>query len=85
MDPIEIIHTTPSKITIRSGKKTATIFGEALTRTPGQPDFIIYANSLKIWSSEKGSIEILQEEHDTIITKVVSELRSRGWAIDVED
>lgn len=85
MEPIEVINSTPSKIVIRSGARTAIISGEALTKTPGQPDFVIYAGSLKAWHGPAGVEEILQDERDLVVADVVSQLRGRGWNIEVEE
>lgn len=84
MNSIEIINSTPSKITIRSGEKTATIAGEALTRMPGQPDFIVYANSLRSWHAGAESTEISPSERTQLIEEVVKQLLDRGWKIEVE-
>lgn len=84
MEPIEIVHSTPSKLLIRCGSKTATISGEALVRLPGQPDFIIYANSLKAWQHNINSVKILSKERDEVIKEVVRQLEIRGWRIEVE-
>jgi hypothetical protein len=85
MEPIEIINSTPSKIVIRSGTRTATIFGEALTKTLGQPDFVIYAGSLKAWHGPAGIEDIPRDERNFIVAEVVSQLRGRGWNIEVEE
>ena len=85
MDNIEITHTTPSKILIRCGVKTATILGEALTRLPNEPDFVLYADSLKSWHIGMITKEINLQERNQIIQNVLTQLTGRGWRIEVEE
>jgi hypothetical protein len=85
MDAIEIVYSTPSQITIRSKAKAATISGEALTRRPGEPDFILHAGSLKFWLTRNGKLNIPIDERNRIIQEVSTTLSNRGWRIDVEE
>lgn len=84
MDLVDVTYSTPSKILIRSGRKTATIYGEALAKLPGQPDFIIFLNSLKHWCEGENILEISLVERNKIVCEVVDQLSKRGWKIEVE-
>jgi hypothetical protein len=42
---------TPGHIVLRVGDRRIKLYGEALVRIPGQPDYVIFRNSITNWLS----------------------------------
>jgi len=71
MTSLTIIRTPPSRIEFRIGEKHGVVYGEALLRSPGSPDFVIYAGSLKRWHTPSGEELVGHSERLLAIAELV--------------
>jgi Immunity protein 74 len=79
-----ITYMTPSYIDYQFGDKSIRIDGEALVPTPGQPDYVIYAFSIRQWNPPHDSIAMTSSDKKMVLEEVTRDLRARGTVVDVE-
>jgi hypothetical protein len=75
---------TRSEIVFELDGRTATIQGEALVPEPGQPSFVIYADSLKSWDAESRGLPMTAIERRQVLQGTMDALRARGTPFEVE-
>jgi len=70
-------------VEMRVGDRSVTIFGEGLLPMAGQPDYVIYKNSIEYWDGpEKDPIDAATRQ--SILDDLVKEMRERGMKVAVE-
>jgi hypothetical protein len=75
---------TRSEIVFELDGRTATIQGEALVPEPGQPSFIIYADSLKSWDEGSRDRQMTAEDRRRVLHGAMEALRDRGTPFEIE-
>lgn len=79
----DVEEVTPGHILIRIGPNRIKIYGEALTRISGQPDYIVYRNSIAEWLPPQGGH--LSDSEKRLVESVVADWAARKQiAIEIE-
>ena len=74
---------SPGYLRVQMGERTVTIEGEGLVRMEGQPDYVIYKDSIRQWDSPH--VEPIDEvTKQQILHDVVLELEEQGVKVAVE-
>jgi len=70
-------------IELRVGSKSLTILGEGLLQMKGQPDYVIYEDSIESWDGpEKEPIDAGTRQ--VILDDLVKEMREQGMKVEIE-
>jgi hypothetical protein len=81
---MKITQITRSAIHIDCDEKSLTLMGEALQRVPGEPDFIIYSNTLQYWDPPFSNVRIDDETKRALLDEVTKILAERNIACRIE-
>jgi hypothetical protein len=73
-----ILETSRGSIRVQVGDKSAWVAGEVFGKSPGSPDFQIYADSITTWDPPHENQSITPEEREAIIQEVCEYLRQLG-------
>ncbi len=79
-----IIDMARSYIRLKVGDKTIKIEGEAYIPGHGSPDFVAYANSIKIWEPPYENERINEDTKNKIIETLKSESIKKNIKIEIE-
>jgi hypothetical protein len=75
---MHVTEATRGHLTVQCGDKTVTVWGEMFGKSPGQPDYQIYAFHIKHWDAPDDALLITHEEKTAILTVVCDYLRQHG-------
>lgn len=78
-----VTEATRGHITLRDGDRTITVWGEMFGKSPGQPDYQIYADGIKCWNPPHEGQAVTKAEKDAILRAVCDYLISHGRTPDV--
>jgi hypothetical protein len=76
--PLFVIEATRAHITVQSGVKIVTVWGEILGKSPGLPDYQIYGDQIKAWDEPNEGEHFTPDEKRAILAEVCDYLRSKG-------
>ena len=80
----KIIEMTPSHIRLRFEDKSVTIEGEAYARGYGNPDFVVYKNSIQRWDPPFDGVLIDEDTKDKILAELTAEMSKEKITIEIE-
>ena len=69
---------TPAAAANSASAKVVTVWGEMFGKSPGQPDYQIYGDSIKSWDKPNDDELITPDEKQAIISEVCDYLKSMG-------
>ena len=69
---------------MQAGVKSITIYGEALLRGYGSPDFVLYQNSIEKWDASNGQEDVTPAEKKQLIQFLKEEFSRRKMLLEIE-
>ena len=81
---MEIVEIARGHIVVQAGKKIIKIYGEALLRVDGFPDFVVYSNSIERWDCLGNCEEVSCEDRAEILVFVRREFARRNMTVEIE-
>jgi hypothetical protein len=79
-----IIRITKGTIKLQVGDRAVTVDGEAYARGYGNPDFVVYADSIRNWDQPNDRVAIDEKEKKEILDLIKSEMHKRNMTVEVE-
>lgn len=79
-----IIEITRGHICLKVDNKTIRIAGEGLLSKKGQPNYIVYLNSIKKWDPPFDNEIIDEKTKEKIIEKIKVETKEKGLIVEFE-
>jgi hypothetical protein len=79
-----ILDITRGHIRVSLAGKTASVGGEGYARGHGNPDFVIYRNTILAWDPPNQSEWIDEATKDLILADIIAGLVDRGMTVEVE-
>lgn len=81
---MKLVDIARGHITIEYGRKTVTIYGEALLRGHGSPDFVVYADSIKWWDAPDDHEQIGDEVKNIILVFLRLTFLEKGMTLEID-
>jgi hypothetical protein len=69
---------------VKDGAKSVTVYGEALLRGYGSPDFVLYQNSIEKWDAPNDQDDVTPVEKEQLIQFLKEELSRREMSLEIE-
>lgn len=67
MSNIKLTEIAHGHLRVRDGAKSVTVYGEALLRGYGSPDFVLYQNSIEKWDAPNDQKDVTSAEKERLI------------------
>jgi hypothetical protein len=67
---MQVVEATRSHLTVRCGGRAVTVYGEMLGKSPGMPDYQVYAYALTHWDAPDDASLLTSEEKAAILAEV---------------
>lgn len=85
MSNMELVEISRGHLSVRDGARAVTIYGEALLRGHGSPDFVLYQNSIGDWDapSESENENVSSDEKDQILRYLQEEFSRRSMVLEI--
>ena len=71
-------------VRVKNGPKSVTVYGEALVRGYGSPDFILFQNSVQKWDPPNDAEQLTPAEKEQLIQFIKNEFSRRNFLLEVE-
>lgn len=84
MSNMELTEIARGHLRVKDGAKSATIYGEALLRGYGSPDFVLYQNSIKKWDAPDDQEDMTPTEKEQLIQFLKEEFSRRKMFLEIE-
>ncbi|WP_322401166.1 Imm74 family immunity protein [Massilia luteola] len=69
---------------VKDGAKSVTIYGEALLRGYGSPDFVLYQNSIEKWDAPNDQEDVTPAEKEQLMQFLKEEFSRRKMFLETE-
>lgn len=69
---------------VSDGPKSVTVYGEALLRGYGSPDFVLYLNSIEKWDIPNDQEELTPAEKEKLLQFLKEEFARRKMFLEIE-
>lgn len=69
---------------VKDGAKSVIVYGEALLRGYGSPDFVLYQNSIEKWDAPNGQEYVTPAEKEQLIQFLKEEFSRRRMFLETE-
>jgi hypothetical protein len=67
MSDMKLTEIARGHLRVRDGAKSVTVYGEALLRGYGSPDFVLYQNSIEKWDAPNDQEDVTSAEKERLI------------------
>ena len=84
MNDMELSEIARGHLRVKNGAKCLTIYGEALLRGYGSPDFVLYENSIENWDAPNDEEAITPAEKGQLIQFLTQEFHRRKMILEIE-
>lgn len=81
---MEFIEVSRGHLKVREGERIVTIYGEALLREHGSPDFVVYSNTIVKWDIPFQEEAISEDKKEEILRFVREEFGRRKMTVEIE-
>lgn len=84
MSDMELAEIARGHLRVKDGAKSVTVYGEALLRGYGSPDFVLYQNSIESWDAPDNKENVTSEEKERLINFLKEEFSKRKMFLEIE-
>jgi hypothetical protein len=84
MNNMELTEIARGHLRVKDGSKNITIYGEALLRGYGSPDFVLYQNTIENWDAPNGQTTVTPSEKELLIQFIKDEFLRRKMLLEIE-
>jgi len=84
MIKVKLTEITRGHLKVKDGAKSVTIYGEALLRGHGSPDFVLYENSIEKWDAPNHEEDVTSGEKEQLIQFLKEEFSRRKMFLEIE-
>ena len=84
MNTMDLKEISRGHLRVQAGVKSITIYGEALLRGYGSPDFVLYQNSIEKWDASNGQEDVTPAEKKQLIQFLKVEFSRRKMLLEIE-
>ena len=84
MSDMELTEIARGHLRVKDGAKSVTVYGEALSRGYGSPDFVLYQNSIEKWDASNGQKDVTPAEKKQLIQFLKEEFSRRKMLLEIE-
>jgi len=81
---MELTEISRGHLRVKNGTKNITVYGEALLREYGSPDFVLYQNSIEKWDAPNEQEHITPAKKDQLIRFLNEEFSRRKMFLEIE-
>ena len=80
---MELIEIARGHLRLKDGAKSVTVYGEALLREYGSPDFVLYQNSIQTWDAPNDQENVTSVEKEQLIQFLKEEFSRRKMFLEI--
>jgi len=84
MSDMQLTEITRGHLRIIDGARSVTVYGEALLREHGSPDFVLYQNSIEKWDAPNDKVDLTSTEKKQLIQFLKEEFSRRKIFLEIE-
>jgi hypothetical protein len=84
MSDMELTEIARGHLRVKDGPKSVTVYGEALLRGHGSPDFVLYQNSIEKWDAPNDQEDVTPAEKEQLIQFLKEEFPRRKMFLEIE-
>lgn len=84
MNTMDLKEISRGHLRVQAGVRSFTIYGEALLRGYGSPDFVLYQNSIEKWDASNGQEDVTPAEKKQLIQFLKVEFSRRKMLLEIE-
>lgn len=84
MTDMELTEIARGHLRMKDGAKSVTVYGEALLRGYGSPDFVLYQNSIEKWDAPNDQEDVTPAEKEKLIQFLKEEFSRRKMFLEIE-
>ena len=84
MRDMELVEVTRGHLRVKIGARSVTVYGEALLRGYGSPDFVLYQNSIEKWDRPNDQEYVTSTETEQLIQFLKEEFSRRKMFLEIE-
>jgi hypothetical protein len=84
MSDMELTEIARGHLRVNDGAKSVTVYGEALLRGHGSPDFVLYQNSIEKWDAPNDHEDVTPAEKEQLIQFLKEEFSRRKMFLEIE-
>lgn len=84
MSDMELTEIARGHLRVNDGTKSVTVYGEALLRGYGSPDFVLYQNSIVKWDAPNDRENVTPLEKEQLIQFLTEEFSKRKMSLEIE-
>lgn len=84
MSTMELVEISRGHLRVKDGARSVTIYGEALLRGHGSPDFVLYQNSIGKWDAPNDNEDISSDQKERILRYLQEEFPRRSMVLEIE-
>lgn len=81
---MELVELTRGHLRVQDDVKSVTIYGEALLRGYGSPDFVLYQNSIEKWDAPNDQEDVTPAKKEQLIQFLREEFSKRKMFLEIE-
>lgn len=81
---MELTEMTRGHLRVKNGAKSVTVYGEALLRGYGSPDFVLYQNSIEKWDPPNDKKNVTLAEKERLLQFLKKEFSRRKMSLEIE-
>nr|WP_297354201.1 Imm74 family immunity protein [uncultured Caldimonas sp.] len=81
---MELVEISRGHLRVKDGARSVTIYGEALLRGHGSPDFVLYQNSIGKWDAPNDNEDISSDQKERILRYLQEEFPRRSMVLEIE-
>jgi hypothetical protein len=83
MCDMKLIQIARGHLRMKNGAKYVTVYGEALSRGYGSPDFLLYQNSIEKWDAPNDQEDVTPVEKAQLIQFLKEEFSRRKMFLEI--
>lgn len=84
MSDMKLTEIARGHLRMKDGAKSLTVYGEALLRGYGSPDFVLYQNSIEKWDAPNDQEDVTPAEKEQLIRFLKDEFSKRKMFLEIE-
>ena len=84
MNDMELTEIARGHLRVKDGARSVTVYGEALLRGYGSPDFVLYQNTFEKWYTPNEQEDVTPAERDQLIQFLKEEFSRRKMLLEIE-
>jgi len=81
---MELIEIGRSHLRVDDGSRSNTIYGEALLRGYGSPDFVLYENGIEKWDPPNEQKDVTSRDKEQLLRFVQEEFIKRKMVLEID-